>query len=203
MSPCLHRRAVLRFGAASALLMAGCATPPAPQMKLAAGEVIVKQRLAVTADKPWNHFDRGTDDEVPVWTQEGLVIDQLRYYVGLKDGALIAPTPSEPKGMKPLAFAAAMQARDVVALFEGYYSRFGSTFTLNRVAPLPFLGGDGFRFEFGVIRKGDDVRLSGVGWGAIRQGELTVITYTAPRLGFFERHAGSAEAIAKSARWVN
>ena len=39
-----------------------------------------------------------------------------------------------------------------------------------------------------------------LGWGAVRNGELFVITYTAPRLAFFQRHLASAEAIVKSAR---
>lgn len=45
------------------------------------------------------------------------------------------------------------------------------------------LGQQGFQFEFSSIRKSDEVQLRGIGWGAVRNGELFVITYTAP--GFF------------------
>lgn len=62
------------------------------------------------------------------------------------------------------------------------------------------MGAPGFRFEFSGIRKSDDVRLAGVAWAVVRNGELYAITYTAPRLAFFGQHLKSAEAIAASAR---
>jgi len=182
--------------AAAALLAAGCAQIS----HVATGEVTLKERLTVTVDQGWNQFEGGIGDGTPTWTQDGVTVDALRFYVALKDGALIAPTPSEPKGQKPLAFKSGMGANEVVGLFEGLYSRGGSTFTLDKVEPAPFGGHPGFRFEFSSIRKGDDVRLRGIGWGAVRNGELFAVTYTAPRMAFFERHLGNAEAIAKSAR---
>lgn len=179
-----------------ALLLSACAQVTHVQT----GDVVLRDRLTVTVDKAWNQFERGMGDDTPTWTQDGFTVDALRFYVGLADGALIAPTPSEPKGQQPLAFKADMRPAQVVALFETLYSRGGSTFTLDRLAPAPFAGGDGFRFEFSSIRKVDEVPLRGVGWGAVRDGRLYVITYTAPRLAFFDRHLGSAEAIARSAR---
>ncbi len=184
------------FGIIALLWLAGCAQVS----HVASGDITLKERLVVTVDKPWNQFERGMGDNTPTWTQDGITVDTLRFYVGLKDGALIAPTPSEPKGQKPLAFKSTMQASDVVGLFEGLYARGGSTFQLDKVAPVSFAGGPGFRFEFSGIRKEDDVRLRGIGWGTVRNGELFAITYTAPRLAFFDRHLSSAEAIAKSAR---
>lgn len=177
-------------------LLAGCAE----LSKVSSGEVTIRQRLVVKVDSPWNQFDRVAGDSTPTWTQEGINVDALRFHVALKDGDLIAPTPSEPKGQKPLAFKASMQPSDVVALFEAYYSRGGSTFTLDKVSPAPFIGQQGYQFEFSSIRKTDEVQLRGIGWGAVRNGELFVITYTAPRLAFFQRGVGSATAIAKSAR---
>ena len=188
------RRRVLALSAAAVL--AGCA-----QMShVTSGNVTVKQRLVVTVDRPWNQFERVGNDSTPTWTQEGISVDELRFYVGLKDGELIAPTPNEPKGQKPLAFKSAMQTQDILGLFESYYSRGGSTFTLDKVTPSTFIGQSGFAFEFSSIRKSDEVRLRGMGWATVRNGELFVITYTAPRLAFFPRGSGSAEAIARSAR---
>ena len=162
---------------------------------------IRKERLTVTVEQPWNQFASGLGDGTPTWTQDGVTVDALRFYVALKDGALIAPTPSEPKGQKPLAYKAGMGTAEIVALFEGLYSRGGSTFTLDKVEPAAFAGqSGGFRFEWSGIRKSDDVRLRGIGWGAVRNGELFVITYAAPRLSFFERHRPAAEAVVRSAR---
>jgi hypothetical protein len=192
----MNRRIGWALTAVVALVFAGCA-----QVKqVATGDVTLKNRLVVTIEKPWNQFETGVGDNTPTWTQEGVAIDALRFYVGLKDGELIAPTPPEPKGQRPLAFKAAMNPRDVIALFEGYYSQGGSTFTLDKVTPQTFLGQPGYRFEFSSVRKVDEVRLLGVGWAAVRNGELFAITYTAPRLTFFARHLGSAEAVVRSAR---
>lgn len=190
---------VATTAAAAMLLLAGCAQVS----HVASGELRLKDKLVVTVDQPWNQFERGLGDNTLTWTQEGITVDALRFYVGLKDGDLLAPTPSEPKGEKPLSFKAGMSAQQVVALFEGLYSRGGSTFTLDKLAPEPFAGQAGFRFEFSSIRKADDVRLRGVGWGAVRGGELYAVTFTAPRLAFFPRHLASATAIARSARLVN
>ena len=69
-----------------------------------------------------------------------------------------------------------------------------------RWEPAAFAGQPGFRFEFSSIRKTDEVRLRGIGWGAVRNGEMFAVTYTAPRLAFFERHRASAEAVVASVR---
>lgn len=191
----MNRRQVFATVAA-AWLLAGCAQVS----HVATGEVTLKNRLLVTVDRPWNQFERGLGDNTATWTQDGITVDALRFYVALKDGDLIAPTPPEPKGTKPLAFKSNMAASDVVGLFEQLYSRGGSTFALDKLAPHPFLGAQGFRFDFSSVRKADEVRLSGTGWGTVRNGELFVITYTAPRLAFFPRHRAAAEAVAKSAR---
>lgn len=196
MHPIRRRGALATAALLLALLVAGCAQVSHVQT----GDVVLRERLTVTVDKPWNQFERGLADNTPTWTQDGFTVDALRFYVGLADGELIAPTPSEPKGQQPLAFKAGMRPAQVVALFETLYSRDGSTFTLDNLSPAPFAGGDGFRFEFSGVRKLDEVPLRGIGWGTVRDGRLYVITYTAPRLSFFERHRGSAEAIARSAR---
>ena len=176
--------------------LAGCAQVS----QVSTGTVVVKERLLVDVADPWNQFERGALAQTPTWTNEGLFVDALQFYVGIKDGELLAPTPSEPKGTPALTFRASMQASEVAELFQSLWSRGGSSFTLERIEPHPFLGGSGFRFEYSVIRKIDDVRLQGVAWGLVRNGELFVINYSAPRLSFFARYRARVELIAKSAR---
>lgn len=176
--------------------LAGCAQVS----QVSTGTVVVKERLLVDVPDPWNQFERGALAQTPTWTNEGLFVDALQFYVGIKDGELLAPTPSEPKGTPALTFKASMQASEVAELFQSLWSRGGSSFTLERIEPHPFLGGSGFRFEYSVIRKIDDVRLQGVAWGIVRNGELFVINYSAPRLSFFARYRARVELIAKSAR---
>jgi hypothetical protein len=190
----MNRRLLL--GCTLALLVAGCAQVT----KVSTGTVTVRERLIVDVPDTWNQFERGLNPLVSTWTNEGLFVDALQFYVGIKDGELIAPTPSEPKGTAPLIFRSSMQGREVAALVQGWWTRDGSTFTLERIEPQAFLGGPGFRFEYSVLRKIDDVRLKGVAWGAVRNGELFMLNFSAPGLSFFGRYQQRAEAIAKSAR---
>lgn len=180
----------------AALVLAGCAQVT----KVASGDTVLRNRLTVTVTTPWNQFERGLGDNTPVWTIDGITVDALQFYVAVKDGELIAPTPSEPKGLTPLAFRAAMQPADIVSLYQGLWTRDGSAFTLEKIEPAEFAGGPGFRFEYQLVRKLDDVRLRGIAWGAVRNGELFLINYAAPRLGFFPRGIGAVEALVKTAR---
>jgi hypothetical protein len=194
MKPLFRRELIV---CALALVAAGCATGP----QLASGEVVVRERLAVTTDKPWNQFPNGLPGQLhPLWTQDGVSLDAVNFYVGLKDGQLLAPTPAPAAGNVPLAFKSSMSAADVLKLFEALYARGGSTFTMQKVTPTSFAGSPGLRFEWELLRRQDDARLNGVGWVAVRNGELFALTYTAPRLHFFARHLASVEALARSAR---
>lgn len=181
---------------ALAVTLAGCAAVS----KVSTGEAVVRNRLAVTVDTPWNQFERGLADNTPTWTVEGITVDALQFYVGIKDGELIAPTPNQGKGTLPLTFRSTMQPADIVALYQGLLTRDGSSFTLDKLEPTDFLGTRGFRFEYSLTRKTDDVRLKGQAWGAVRNGELFVINYSAPRLAFYPKYVGRVEALVKTAK---
>jgi hypothetical protein len=86
----------------SALVLSGCAVTI--MSKVDSGETVVKDRLAVQVASPWNKFERGVADNTTTWTVDGVTVDALQFYVGVKDGELIAPTPSSGKGREPLAF---------------------------------------------------------------------------------------------------
>ena len=178
------------------LALAGCAAVS----KVETGEVLVQNRLSVQVTSPWNRFERGLAGGTTTWTVEGLFVDALQFYVGIKDGELIAPTPGGRKDVQPLTFKASMRPAEVVALYQNLLTRDGSSFTLDRIEATEFVASPGFRFEYSLVRKDDEVRLRGVAWGAVRNGELFLINYSAPRLAFFPKRAAEVEAIARSAR---
>ena len=177
-------------------ILCGCAAVS----KVDKGEAVIKNRLAVQVVEPWNQFERGMGDNTPTWTHEGITVDALQFYVGLKDGELLAPTPTSRKGIEPLTFRSSMQPADVMALLQSLLTRDGSSFSLDRLEATEFVGTRGFRIEYSMVRKVDDVRLRGVAFGAVRGGELFMINYSAPRLAFYPRHAAGVEALARSAR---
>jgi hypothetical protein len=182
------------------LVFTGCAQVS----QVASGDVVVRNKMTVTIDQPWNKFERSpAGDNHPTWTVDGVTVDALKFYVALSDGDLIAATPNEPKGQKALAFKSAMNQQEILSLFEGLYSRGGSTFTLDRVAPHTFMGKNGFKATWTGVRKTDNVRLSGVIWATVHNGQLYALTYTAPTLAFFAKNQGAVEKIVASARLAN
>lgn len=179
--------------AISMLALAGCANVA----KITTGDVVVDGRLAFTLDAAWNQVNLPGRSRPVLWTQDGITIDALELWFGVRDGQVLVESP---KDQRPLVFRASMEPHELVALFEGVYGRDGSTFTLDKLAPADFLAGKGVRFDFTVLRKVDDVRVSGVGWAAVRDGELIAMTFVAPRLGFYPKHLAKVERAAASAR---
>lgn len=178
------------------LLIGGCATVS----KVEQGDQAVADRLAVNLEGPWNKFEGIAGFPVPTWTMEGIWVDRLQFYVGIKDGKPLVPQADAEGQKRPLTFHASMQPHELVALFQTLLTRDGSTFTLEKLDPATFLDGPGLRFEFSLVRKIDDVRLSGFVYARVQNGELFAMLYQAPRLGFYPRLQPQVEKMAQSAR---
>ncbi len=176
------------------VLAAGCATVE----KVETGERAVGERLTLTLEGPWNRVNAPGMGPEQVWTMEGLTVDQLLVYSGIKNDELVHA--SSGGSAKRFAFRSGMQPDEVVAVFEGALTRDGSQFTLSKLEPVSFGGEKGFRFEYAIVRRVDNAQLSGVGYGVVSKGELFALLYHAPRLAFFPRHLPRVEQIAKSAK---
>jgi hypothetical protein len=165
--------------------------------KVETGEHVIGERMSVRIDGPWNRINAPGIGPAETWTMEGLPVDQLLLYPGIRDGDLMhAPVGSKQKEFR---FRADMQPDEIVALFEGMFTRDGSRFQLRKLAPSGFGGLRGFRFEFDLVRRVDGVHLSGVGYGAVSRKEFFGLLYMAPRLAFFPRHVARVERIAQNA----
>jgi hypothetical protein len=176
--------------------LAGCATVA----KVERGEQVVAERMVVQLEGPWNRFENIPQFPRPTWTVEGMTIDLLVFFVGVKDNEELRAQAVQGSNQKRPTFRSSMQPHEVVALFEAALTADGSTFQLGKLDRVRFLEGDGFRFEFTRVRREDDVQLSGFGYGTVRNGELHAIVYQAPRLAFYPRYAPQIEKMAQSAR---
>jgi len=175
-------------------VLAGCATVN----KVESGAQTVGERLTFELEGAWNHVAAPGMGPAQTWTMEGLPVDQLLIYSGLKDGEALHR--ANAGAGKTFNFKATMQPDEIVTLFEGMLTRDGSQFRLTKLEPSTFGGLKGFRFEYALTRKSDNVVLSGIGYGAISKGELFALMYLAPRLTFFSRHRERVEQMARSAR---
>ena len=186
-----------RYVAALALLaLTGCVSVT----KVETGERTVGERLALSLTGTWNHVNAPNIGPAQTWTMEGLPVDQLLVYSGLKNDEAIHATMAGEAGKKTFYFKSGMEPHEIAGLFEGMLTRDGSSYKLVKLEPMPFGGQQGFRFEYALTRKLDNVQLSGVGYGTVSRGELFALVYHAPRLAFFARHAPTVEQIARSAR---
>lgn len=178
-----------------AAVLAGCATVS----KMDTGEQTLGERLLVTLEGPWNHVTVPGMGPAQVWTMEGLPVDQLLVYSGIKHDEVVHAQRGGGAA-KSFAFRSGMQPDEIVAMFEGMLTRGGSQFKLVKLEPVDFAGEKGFRFEYSIIRRTDNAVLSGLGFGAVSKGELFALLYHAPRLAFFPRHQPRVEQMARSAR---
>jgi hypothetical protein len=178
-----------------AALLAACAQPI---VKVGAGEAVVGDRLAVKADSEWNQIPpRPMLGPQTTWTVDGMALDALRFYVGLADGAQLTPPV---KDKRPIAFKAGMAAHELADLVQATFALDGSTVTLDKVDRGEFLGAGATRVEFTVLRKIDEVKLRGSAWLQVRDGKLYAVVFSAPRLGFYDRHIAKVNALVASAR---
>jgi hypothetical protein len=176
------------------LALSGCVSVA----KVETGQRPVGERMTVTLEGAWNHIDAPGIGPAQHWTMEGLPVDQLALWSGIKDGQPVhAPHPGGEQ--KTFSFRSSMQPDEIVAMFEGMLTRDGSRFSLVKMEPVQFGGRKGFRFEYSLTRKRDNVLLSGFGYSTVSKGELFAILYQAPRLHFYPMYSARADQISRSA----
>jgi len=170
------------------------------------GEQVVNGRLVVNVSDAWNKVtDPWEGEPYDIWTQEGIPLDHLRLWGGVRVGqALVAKpvilfrAPGEKDARSP-TFTAGLTPDRLVNLFETLYANEGAV-QVTRVEPTVFAGQKGVRFEFTLARRADDVTLQGVGWLAVHRQELFAATFAAPRLTFYPQLLPMAEAVVRTAR---
>jgi hypothetical protein len=177
------------------LLLSACVSVE----KVASGPRNVGERMTVTIEGPWNNINLPRSP-AQHWTMEGLPVDQLMLYSGLKDDGLLHAELAGEAEAKSFRFRSSMAPDEIVSAIEGMLTRDGSGFTLTRLEPANFGGHKGFRFEFQLVRKTTNLYLKGIGYGAVSKGELFAMIYSAPRLAFFDRHIATVEKVGASAR---
>ncbi len=179
---------------ATALLLSSCVA----MVRTASGLVSIRDGMTVTSDGNWNRLEIPTSGPEETWSSDGLPLDVLSFYVALNDGESMMRAPMGSK-LKPPIFRHTMSASEVVELYDTTMTLDGSSFKLERLAPIPFGGAPGFRFEFSMTRKRDDVTVRGVAYGAVSKRRLYLITFRAPRQHYYAKHLPRAEAVMKSA----
>jgi hypothetical protein len=165
------------------VLLAGCSS----MARIEPGTVTIKEVLILTTNGTWNRFESSSEEEAAeVWTADGLTLDVIKFYVGVGEG-------------ETLGFRATMSPHEIVELYVALVTQDGSACTLERLAPADFGGTQGFLFEHTTATRHGPV-LAGLAYGAVLDGKLYLMSYTAPKSYFYARHLAQVRSLAASAR---
>lgn len=181
-----------------ALILSACTT--VTQIE---GEQRLGNRLSLTLPSAWNKFSQPASVPFEVWTQEGIMLDQLRIWAAVKpDQALIIkPAYDGTKAAKAPVFKPGLRPDQWVALLEMTYASDGSTVNVDKVEPSTWAGMKAVRFEFSMTRKHDDLAFRGVGWATEQDQHFFAAVFTAPRLHFYGQLLPKVEAVVQTARF--
>ncbi len=146
---------------AALFLLPGCAT-----YRLVAPEpaAVGDGSLTVTPTRAWNAMPMyGAPEWEDGWTRNGPLLDSVQFITGMPEGKALVKQRRKAD-QQAMAFRADMTPTDLVSLIESTYRVRGVTvFTVESVAPEPFLGGTGLKLRYayapddGISRKGSAV----------------------------------------------
>lgn len=161
--------------------------------------------LAVTPPREWNKISASVFTDIRTvedWTQNGPYLDGISFVTGLKDGKALVHQRSRDDRQVP-KFRANMTPPEIVAIIESLFRVRGGAvdFTTTALSPRPFLGANGFQFEYTHL-DGDEVRRKGRAVGAVIEGRLYLILFDAAQAHYYEASLPDFEAIVNSARRV-
>ncbi len=182
-------------------LMLGVAAPVAAKWTevAAARTPVAHTALSVVAEAGWNRWSKHPIKAEELWSLDGPLLNRIVFLGGVADGRPIAREANRKREPLP-HFAAAMRATDIAELVERTtrITEAAPDFTTEVVAPATFAGRPGFRLRYrytvGELTRRGEAR------GAVIDGRLYLIAYSAPALHYFDTDLPRATAIMDSAQ---
>jgi hypothetical protein len=174
-----------------ALLTAGCTNGARP---IDAGKPADMHGIAVTPQSFWTQFGSSSD---VVWTQDGAGLDELHFYIGVKDGQPLFPVPGAGKDDIG-KYRSTMLPNDVEDLFVATLgkTRFKNV-RAERLRPCPYGTATGFCFELSFAN-GDDLEMRGRVLAAKLPDRLDILFFLAPSEYYFDTVSASADQVFSS-----
>lgn len=159
--------------------------------------------LSVTAPRPWNRhrpvlFEDIT--EVEDWTLNGPILDGMSFVTGLKDGRYLIRQRRSADQQVP-RFREEMTPPEIAAMLESLYRVRGGAVDFRTLAiqPRPFLGANGFQFDYEHLDN-DELWRKGRAVGAVINGRLYLILLDAARMHYYAATLPDFESVVASAR---
>jgi len=159
--------------------------------------------MTVVSPREWNRTTRNGFADIRYvedWTLNGPNLDGISFVTALPDNRRIIRQEYKADRQVP-KFRSVMTAPEIAALMESLYRIEGGTTdwrTLN-LAPRPFLGANGFQFDFEHLDS-DELWRKGRAVGAVIDGRLYMILFDAARSHYYQAALPDFEAMVASAQ---
>ena len=172
-----------------------------PVRRVAVGD----DTMSVVAPRPWNrhrHIVFGDIRQVDAWTLNGPYLDEIDFVSGLRNDRALIRQRWNANQQVP-RFRSNMTPPEIAAMIESLFRVRGGAveFTTTSFAPRPFLGANGFQYDYEHLDS-DEVRRRGRAVGAVVDGKLYLILFDAARSHYYSALLPDFEAIVASARRV-
>jgi hypothetical protein len=159
--------------------------------------------MTVVPPRPWNRQHAIPFEDVGAvedWTLNGPLLDGITFITGLKSGHFMVRQRRSDEQQVP-KFRADMTPPEIAAMLESLYRVRGGAvdFHTLSIQPRPFLGADGFQFDYEHL-DGDELWRRGRAVGAVIDGQLYLIMFDAARSHYYDAALPDFEAIVASAQ---
>jgi hypothetical protein len=160
---------------------------------------IAESALSVVPGADWNRWSKRPLKRVEVWSLDGPLLNRLDLYGGIAEGGALARQTDAKRHPLP-RFAPSMKATDIADLIERTVraTEQAPDFAMDAIEPATFAGRPGFRLRYHYTS--GELTRRGEARGAISDGKLYLIAFSAPALYYFDAGLPRASAIMESAR---
>lgn len=159
--------------------------------------------MTVVPPRPWNRHRPLLFEDIPAvedWTLNGPLLDGITFITGLRNNKSMIRQRRTADQQVPV-FRSNMTAPEIAAMLESLYRVRGGTVDFRTLAiqPRPFLGTNGFQFDYEHLDD-DELWRKGRVVGAVAGGQLYLIMYDAARSHYYDAALPDFEAIVASAQ---
>ena len=174
----------------SLVIVTGCASMEITMKS--PGRHEIGNSYSINTSRNWSHLSGPPE----TWTIDGPALGMLRTWAAVEDGSTLFVQGDQTLPQFRSNFSPVEVAELVADTIENLVS--GADVEVTDFQPMAFGDNDGFRFNIEYVQNGLPNR--GIAAGAIRDGKLDLLLYTAPREYYFDLYAPEVEGIIRSVK---
>ena len=184
-------------------LFLAAAYPVAAHKLIAPGLIAGIAKGAFTAQpaSTWNRLQQKEGKYQEIWTIDGDHLNRVIFLGGVPDGEALLKERDKKRDPLP-RFGQNMLLPDIPVLFERTYRSYYGTpaIEVGAMEPVSFAGEQGIRFEYAYTDTDDEVERRGEAYAAIKNKQLFLMAFEAPKLHYFERDISLFHNLVQSAK---